>query len=65
MAEPHGRRGRKFATGDSDAETVDSAVEQVTEEESVSEPTVSQEPEPMGDEDPEVDTQADGDEDGE
>ena len=36
-----------------------------TEEESVSEPSVSQEPESMDDEEPEVDTQADDDEDGE
>ena len=63
--EPHGRRGRKFAKSDNDAGALASAVEQVTEEESVSEPLVSQEPEPMDDDEPEVDTQADGDEDGE
>ena len=64
-AEPHGRRGRKFTAGDNDAETVSSAVEQVTEEESAPEPAVSEEPEPVEVEEPEADTQADGEEDGE
>lgn len=63
--EPHGRRGRKFATGYNDAEDVASVAGQVTEEEEAPEPTVSEEPGPLESEEPEVDTQADGDEDGE
>ena len=63
--EPHGRRGRKFAAGDNGAETVASEIEQIAEEESLPEPTVSEEPEPLTVEEPKADTQADGEEDGE